>query len=479
MADPLSIPTTILPQSTFDPVQWSKERRQELLNEQSEKRARYNEAWNSVSMPSDLNRNVQAELIARRNSLVESGASSMAEGIDVTDITHPKYGIDAMKFREQLNQLNLDASKTLALDKYLREVRTQIAKDDKNVINRDATIKNIQIIQNAKSLKDIDDFLASKGDNIIEVNRQTLDVNRYIADNLKNYGIKAMEKDITTIENGKEVTRGFNELDPKELKNAMSGMYYADPKLREEIKFRRENDPTDLRGGTDVEYFMERYGNPRLRQQVSERVKPYESKSVKEPDKPKYQPTSEPVKTNIFFGKGGNKTYQATGTNVLTFDQSKSMNIQTGLGAIDIDTGEKIVPKQFIDFTPINTAEYYVTTVPTKRGKGFDPWPAGTILKDDPKSIDNKNVVKKRFVQGVFTEGSGQKEVKKTILIPYENIKNELDVAYEVGKDIKDSPTETKLQVGSKTYSKQDLKNMGYSEEKINNAIKDGKIKVM
>jgi len=54
-----------------------------------------------------------------------------------------------------------------------------------------------------------------------------------------------------------------------------------------------------------------------------------------------------------------------------------------------------------------------------------------------------------------------------------------LDVAYEVGKDIKDSPTETKLQVGSKTYSKQDLKNMGYSEEKINNAIKDGKIKVM
>jgi hypothetical protein len=432
--DPLSIPATIFPGSTYDPVQFAKERRQEVLTEQKERRTRYNEAWNSVPMPSGLNKNVSAEILKRKYDWMDRTASKAANGIDVFDISHPKYGRDAMQVRSELDQIVMDANKTIATDEYLGEVRNQIAKDDKGVIDKKATIANIEKIQNAKSQQEIDDFLSSKGDDIVEVNKIPLDINKYITDNLKNYGIKGMSTELTTNEGGKQVTREYNDIPPEELKNALVGMYNSDPKFKEEIKFRRQNDPTDLRGGSDMDYIMERYGNQRVRQQTAFKSKPIEPKAPKEGDKPKYQVSNEPVKSTIFYGANSDKTYTAVGKNPVTFDQSKTVTIPAGLGVIDSKTGGKIVPPDNVEITPINTAEYYVSDVPTKSPKGTK-WPAGTILPDGDYS-KFPNVKKKRFVQAAYTEGSGENKQNKTVFIPYENIKNELDAVYKMAGDI-------------------------------------------
>lgn len=432
MADPLSIPTTILPGSTFDPVQWSKERRQEILTEQKDRRTRYNEAWGSVGMPSDLNKNVQQQLIAKTNELMDFGASQLAEGIDITDISHSKYGMEASKFKDQLNQLALEATKTVALDKYLGEVRNMMAKDDKKVINKQATIDNMNKLRGFRNIQEIDDFLASKGDNIIEVNPPQFDVDKYIFDYLKDTGVKGMPSEYETKEGNFLVKREYNEISPEELKNSFTGML-NDAKFKEKIKTIRANDAVDF-GGSDLEYLMERKGNRLLRQQTGLKSDYIEPKMSKESDKKKYQVSNEPVKSTIFYGANADKTYSAVGKNPITFDQSKIVTIPAGLGVIDIRTGKTVVTPDNVEITPINTAEYYVSTVPTKSPKGT-VWPAGTILPEGDYS-KFPNVIKKRFVQAAYSEGSGEKKQNKTVFIPYENIKNELDAVYKMAGDI-------------------------------------------
>jgi hypothetical protein len=442
MADPLSIPTTILPGSTYDPVQFAKERRQEVLTEQKERRTRYNEAWNSVPMPSGINSNVSADILKRKNDWMDRAASKGADGVDIFDISNPKTGKDAMQIRSELDQIRLDATKTIALDKYLGEVRNMIAKDDKEVINQEATKANITKIQGMKSMKEIDDFLSSKGDDIVEVNKIPLDENKFIYDYLKETGVKGMPTEYTTNEGGFQVSREYNNISPEELKNSFMGMLNV-PKFKERVKEIRASDATDLRGGSDLEYLMERKGNRMLRQQTAFRSKPIEPKAPKEGDKPKYQVSNEPVKSTIFYGTNSDKTYTAVGKNPVTFDQSKTVTIPAGLGVIDIRTGQKIVTPDNVEITPINTAEYYVADKPTKFPNGVKLGPGGILPDGDYSKFPN--VKKKRFVQAAYSEGSGENKQNKTVFIPYENIKNELDAVYKMAGDIPETKNEVAL----------------------------------
>lgn len=431
MADPLSVAATILPESSFDPVQFAKERRQDILKQASEKRERYNEAWGSVASPTDINRNVFADLIKKRNELIESGATQLAEGVDITDITNPKFGMEAMKFKQSLEALNMEAAKTINLDKYLGEVRNIISKDDKGVVNRKATEANIRKIQSARNMQEIDDFLSSKGDNIIETNRIPMNVNKFVSDNLKAYGLETLETSEEKRVGGEVVTKKFNELDSGKLKNAMSAMYNSNPELQEQIKYERENDPTDLTGGSDVDYFMERYGNPRLRQQTFEGRKPYEPKESKQEEK-KYTVSTSPVETMV----GG---YKAVGRNVVAYDQSETINITPGEGIISLKTGGVDSRGTAVKFTPINSADYYILN---KSKSGFKK---GTVLTDNDikrgTRFTSDDYEVKRMVEGTYPIQTKDKDGKvttitKTGLVPYGNIQNEMDVAYKPGSDI-------------------------------------------
>jgi hypothetical protein len=283
------------------------------------------------------------------------------------------------------------------------------------------------------------------------VAKQPLNVDKYIFDYLKSAGVKGMPSEYTTKEGGFLVTREYNDIPPEELKSAFTGML-RDPKFKAEIKAMRETDATDLRGGSDLEYLMERKGNKMVRQQVGFASKPYEPpKSTEEkPEKPKYQATSEPVKTTFSFGKSGK--YESTGDNTVVFDQSKVFNISPGSGTLDIENSKPANIKGSIEFKPVNTTEYTIST------KDYKGWKAGTILPDTEKG--KLNTKKVRFVEGIYTvkdtkvdEETGREitvEVPKTILIPYENIKNELDVTYKVAKDIPQTKTSNLEELRSK-----------------------------
>ena len=434
--DPLSIPTTVLPESTFDPVQFAKERRQEVLTEQKDRRERYNKAWESVGTPAGMNRNVQQELIARRNQILEEGANKSAEGIDITDISHPKYGRDAMEFRSSLDQLNMDISKTEAIDKLLGEARNMIAKDDKGVIDVNATNSNIAKIRSAKNLDEIDQFLSSKGDSIIELKPKQFDMDQYIVDYMKDKGIKGMNVSSETPKGNFLITEQYNEIPPEELQSAFMGML-QNPDFRNKVKEMRASDATDLRGGSDLEYLMERKGNRLARQQTGlkrEWIKP--DKSDK-PEEKKYSFSNEPVETLI--GK-----YKAVGRNVVTFKQQKPMKVTAGESIVDIESGSNKPISEAITFTPINTAEYYVLNTNKSGAK------AGTILTDTDISRGTRfkpeDYEAKRFVEGTYPikkkVGDKTVDATKTVLVPYENIKNELDAEFKLAGDIPQTKNE-------------------------------------
>ena len=444
--DPLSISATILPESTYDPVQFAREEREKIQTEQKEQRERYNEAWSKVGTPSGLNRNLYLDFIKRKSDLLEEGANLMTEGIDVTDITNPKYAMDAMGFRQKLEELTMDVTKTKSYDQLLSNVRQAVAKDaqsGRNIIDQEATNKNISFIQNAKNTKEVDDFLASMGDDLIVFKKKSLDIPAYINENLANYGVSGIKKEETKIQGGKEVTRGYNELDPTQLRNAIVSMYNSSPDFRNKVKEERSQDVTDLRGVSDIEWVMERYGNPQLRKMTSEKIRPYEPKTTG----PKGE--KQPFEVADYTTKIRMGDKEVPLRNVATLDQSKSFGISL-TDAIDPVSLKRIPRQDNVDFTPRRIVDVKVLKENMKiKGKTFA---AGTVVMN-PDNTRPELMETKRFVEGVykdtaikrFADGeTKQVSIEKVVLKPYDEIKEDMNLNYKTEGSIPELVEEVK-----------------------------------
>ncbi len=449
--DPLSIAATILPGSSFDPVAFASEERKRLLGEQKEKRTRYNELFDKISSVSGGNPWDEG-LRSQRQQIIDEGANALAEGVDVTDITNPQSGRKAAEFRGKIEKLNNDAKMSQAIQGLVANTRQLLAKDaqdrgGESSYDAEATMANIQNLMSKKSITEAQQYLSGLGDNLLVAKPIKVDIDKTISDNLPKYA-KGIKKGDESLQDGKVVEKAWQEYTPQEVRTAFKGMLTEIPNLEQSVEKEKSEYPLLLRNMNNVDFMMMTRGNKAARQSISEMSSLYTPKSTKgeEPEKPKYQSMTEPIKTTFSFktGKDGKigKTYESTGENPILFDQSKSFNVSPGSGTLDIENSQPANIKGSVNFKPVNTSEYTVST------KDYKGWKAGTILPDSEKGKPNTKKV--RFVEGVYTakvvKKAGDKEiieaVPKTILVPYDNIKNELDVTYKVGRDIPKSVNE-------------------------------------
>ena len=432
--DSLSVAAVELPGSSFDPVQWSKQRRSEFLQDQADRRTRYNELMGELKSTPTINPVIHSQLIKERNDLYNEGATKMSEGIDITDVTNPKYGIDAAGYRTRMGELNSKITKGLLYEDLANKAEKYIADDvakhgESGIFDIAETRKNIDYIKNAKSIEEIDRFLASKGDNLLVTRFQPADVGKLVSGELDDIGTNTVSD--TKIVGGKEVSTSYTEKDPEQVKKKMYGLWQRNPNnLQETIKRERDEDPTKIPGESLTDYFYRMHGTPLLRQKMSTSTKPYKADKVNEPEKKEYQQSAEPVETLM-----GNM--KVKGRNVYTFNQSKPLNVTFTENAVNLSTGGKLVDantkkpvKGAVSFTPINTAEYYVLTT-AKAG-----FPKGTIITDTDIERGTRfkpgDYEAKRFVEGTYPVAKGN----KTVLVPYEDIKNELDAKFKMANDI-------------------------------------------
>lgn len=433
MADPLSIAATKLPGSSFDPVEFASEERKRLLNEQAERRTRYNQMADQIASVSSENPWDQGLREAKSNLMDEMG-SRMADGVDITDYSNKETGKLAWEYKNKINKLLGDAQMSKLIKDLVDNTQQMLAKDDaarggKNAYNRTATIDNIKGLMATKNIDEANKYLSERGDNLLVANPRYVNIQELIEKNLPD----AFKRTVSTIEGGQLVKRGYQEYSPQELRTVFSSIL-NDPDAERTIKRDKGEDPTSI-NESDLDYMMRTYGNQLTRKQVLEDKQPYVPKSTKEnEDKPKpVEQSVEPEKISIVIKSGGvDKKYSATGENTYTYDQSKTPNLILGKGVIDINTGEKIPSNSdFVDFTPISSSEYYVTKEKIRGESLFEPYKEGMILPDN-RMADRKSAKKQRFVLGVYTEGSGDNKVKRTVLVPYENVKNSLDKIYGV-----------------------------------------------
>lgn len=448
-ADPLSIPATILPESSFDPVQFAKERRQEVLTEQKERRERYNKAWESVGTPSDWNRNVQQELMDERNQVFDAAAAKSAQGINLTDISHPKYGKDAMEFSNKLKSLNMKIDQSNALDEYLATLRNTIAKDVNKVIDVDATNKNIATLKSLKSFDEINKFMSEKGDDLLVLKKPEFNMDQYISDYIKKSGITSIKSLEETPKGNFLISEMYNLIPPEKLQGAFMGML-QDPTFKSEVKAMRDKDMTDLRGGSDLDYLMERKGNSLARQQTGlekKWIKP--TGTDKEEEKPNYQVTNKT--SSLRMGSDDIPV-----DDLMSFDQSKSFGISLA-NAIDPSTGRQIGKTDNADFTPRRLVDVKVLKADTKI-KGV-VYKKGTIIRN-PDTVRTDLVETKRFVEGYYKTKVGKTlddktyvvDSEKTILKPYSDIKSEMDMNYKIGDDVSKQKIRYKNPTTGKIY---------------------------
>jgi hypothetical protein len=428
--DPLSVNTTILPGSTFDVNEFATQERKRLLDEQAQRRTRYNQLWEKAAEVSGGNP-WNVNLIGERQKLLEEGAGLMSEGVDITDITNPKSAKQAAEYRNRFEKLNHDANMSKAMEDLATNARALLAKDARDrggegVYDAEASIKNISTLMQQKTVGEAQKFLAGLGDNLLVTKPKYVDVGQVIKKDLPNYVTTIKNEEAKKVGN-QVVTNSWNEIDPKEIKNGFTQMLISNADLRRTVQKQKSEDPLSLPGESDVDFMMRTYGNQKTRQLIAKKSEPY--KPPYKPDKPEppaYEVSNSPVNTTISIKNG---SYTSTGMNPITFSQKKTFMVSPGAGTISMASGKPHALKGAVEITPINTAEYYVSTKPNKQ------WPAGTILPAGADTRKNGGV-KKRFVQATYQYGEGVKAETRTILIPYENIQNELDAQYQVSGEI-------------------------------------------
>jgi hypothetical protein len=441
MNDPLSVAATVLPQSTFDPVEFSNRYRSDFFKKQEESGKRFADLASQFEVPGEWNPGIRTSLLEERNKIIDEGASQMAQGYDVTDITNPKSSQKARDYQARWQKLLADSNKSKAIENVLMTAKKtllddRLKKGDEGVFDADASAKRMAEVAGAKNLKEASDILGKYGDNVLVPRQETVNIGEYVNKQLPNY-ITPLDVETTKKIGGNMVTDKTKEIPVEVMKSIMSKMYNGDPKLQRSILSQMQKDPLTIPNETPLNYLFRNYGSDKLKQQYYHGTKPIEPKETKPVEKD-YSVQQNPVKTTISI-KGND--YTVTGTNVIAFNQKKTFNVSPGPQSLFLSTGKPAGIKGSVDFTPTNTAEYYITTKKTKgKGtKGGKPinvdWPAGTILPDGDYS-KNPNVVKKRFVEGTYESGTGTTKSINTLLVPYDNISNELDANYKMGDEI-------------------------------------------
>jgi len=467
MRDPLSVSATILPQTSYDPLERSNKLLADFLKTQKESYTSQQEIFEKLKVPEAWEDQKFANLLNQRQDLFDYGTNSIMQGYDLKDISNPKNRDKIREFQMKKALYEGNVNKYAGQKELMTKAIQLLGSDEGKDIDREKTQANILALRDAKTVEEGDKFLQSIGYNIVVPKFKPIDIGTYIANNIdKLIEPEKGTKETVDKEAGLSITQKWERVSPQKVKAGFKALYIGNDQLKETIEFQRKKDPLDNQVFNDEEnldWLYRNYGNTKVKQDYSETSVPLPgySKGTYEDLTVYPQGISTEINTGTEAGR-----YKSTGTNAIGFTPKKIPVNLTSNGFYKSSGKPTLDLPEAVEFTPINSAEYYVLT------KNVGNFKKGIIITETDVKRGTRfkkgDYVKKRMVEGIFkTFGEvpvkeytfgGKKyteEEKKsgTILIPYEDIKVELEKNYKgLNEAIKQSTQSKGLEYYQQLY---------------------------
>jgi hypothetical protein len=477
--DPLSIASPILGESSFDPVQFSEQRRSEYLIEETKKRENIAKQLEGISKPTKWEDNKFKKIVSEGEELYKQGIYDTAEGYDLTDFRNSKNRDKSFEYRAKMERYKEKVQDYQNISNYVDVAEKTLVKElaeNNSTIDIEKTKQNINAVRNANTLEEAKQVLSEKGYNLLESKFVPKDISGYVASNIGKF-ITPKEGQSINIdkESGLITTTSWEQVTAGQAKKALQSLYVGNEDFKKSVKYYRNQDVLDDKNQSDLEWLYENYGNTQLKNQIEKETKHLTGTS----EEKDFNVIDEGVTTELYTkSEPGKGRYAAEGSQAIGFKEKK-LTVNTGSYSISKETGQPFEESKTVDFTPINTANYYVLNK-NKKVNGVN-YKVGTIITEaDIKKgtrFQPGDYIKKRMVEGKATYVDIKSGVKTsgtgTLLIPYNEINSKMESNFKGLKETID-----KLDTQKPTYSREYLISKGYSERQINEAVNSGKINI-